>query len=98
MTLRMRLRLAALSQSLFVILRASGLLLVALGIISISLTVHYTPEQLLTMMESKPLWATRLHIWFPAPAPFRTVGIVAAALGLVMILLSVVWRRISRAE
>jgi len=48
MTLRMRLRVAALFQSLFVILQAGGLLFIALGIVSVSLTVRYTSEQLRT--------------------------------------------------
>jgi hypothetical protein len=90
----MWLRLAASPQSIFVILRAGGLLLLVLGTFAFSLTIHYTSEQLLTMMESKPLWASNLHIWFPAPASFRVGGTIVAALGISMILLSAICRRI----
>jgi len=90
---RMWLRVAVSPQSIFVILRAGGLLLVALGIISFSLTIHYTSEQLRTMMESKPMWASSLHIWFPAPGSFRAGGIIAAVFGIGMMLLSAIGRR-----
>jgi hypothetical protein len=92
-SVRMWLRLEASPQSLVVILRAGGLLLVLLGTLAISWTVHYTREQFLTMMEPKPLSAPSLHAWFPAPASFRVGGTIVAALGIAMILLSAICRR-----
>jgi hypothetical protein len=91
----MWLRLEASPQSLVVILRAGGLLLVLLGTLAISWTIHYTREQLLTVMEPKPLSAPSIHMWFPAPAAFRAGGTIVAAVGIAMILLAAICRRIS---
>jgi hypothetical protein len=93
MRLRTRFRLAALSESLPVILRAGGMLLILFGICSVGLTIHFTSQQLVTILGSKPPFVTRFILWFPAPTYFRTAGIIAAALGLVMILMSMVWAR-----
>jgi hypothetical protein len=71
----------------------SGLLVAGLGSTLLggyllTLTLRYTPDQMIAILLELPKSPQRFSVWFPAPSEFRALGATLMALGVALVVCS----------
>jgi hypothetical protein len=71
----------------------AGLVTALLGGYLLSLTLRYTPEQMIAILLELPKSPQRFSVWFPAPSEFRFLGAALMAIGVALVVCSQVRTR-----